>query len=208
MKSFNSINDFIDYYNQKQTIPSSVAIIINGKEHVFTRSSCHNNNQITKRMIDNYRFVEKENCGLGIELYVNYYRYFEAKVIVEAYFLFFHDEETLYLNPVYFHKKFASDDDFNHCKDAVSDSLEKWTGSKWVNINQANNAFIDIRSKAYKDVQKDLFYDHLSYISGFDNEVTDPVVTYSINEQRKKKWLMDEKGDSPYFSEPLEVRDF
>lgn len=60
MKSFNSINDFIDYYNQKQTIPSSVAIIINGKEHVFTRSSRHNNDQITKRMIDNYRFVEKK----------------------------------------------------------------------------------------------------------------------------------------------------
>src|SRR5690606_12672435 len=112
-------------------------------------------------------------------------------VIVEAYFLFFHDEETLYLNPIYFYNKFASDDDFNHCKDAVSDSLEKWTGLKWVNINQANNAFIAIRSKAYKDVQKDLFYDHLSYISGFDNE------------ERKKKWLMDEKGDSLYFSEPL-----
>lgn len=207
MKSFNSMTDFINYYNQKQTIPSSVAITINGKEHEFTRTSHHNNNQITKRMTDNYRFIEEENCGLGIELHVNYYRYFEAKVIAETYFIFFHDEEILYLNPIYFYNKFVNDDDFHHCKDAVSNSLEKWTGLKWVNINRMPNAFEDIRSKAYSEVQKDLFYELPSLIKEFDDEELDPMVTYVINEKRKKKWHMDRKGDSPYFSEPLEVPD-
>ena len=101
-----------------------------------------------------------------------------------------------------------SDVDFNHCKDAISDSLEKWTGLRWININQMPNAFEDIRSKAYSEVQKDLFYELPSLIKEFDDEELDPMVTYVINEKRKKKWHMDRKGDSPYFSEPLEVPDY
>ncbi|RKQ13331.1 hypothetical protein D8M03_16255 [Lysinibacillus endophyticus] len=58
MKTFPSITEFINYYNQKQTIPSNIRIIINGTTHEFTRKSYHNTETITKRMVDNYTFKE------------------------------------------------------------------------------------------------------------------------------------------------------
>lgn len=208
MKSFSSVTDFINYYNNKQKMPSSVSITINGSEHTFMKSSSHSIDKITKRHMDRYSFIEKENYGLCIELSVNYYRYFEAKVILEAYFTFYHEENILFLSPIYFHNSFVSDDDFNHCIDSVSDSLEKWTGLKWVNVNQSPNAFMEIRANAYKSVQKDLFYELPGYVYGTGDDELDSTTKYIIDEKRKKKWLMEEGGESPYFNQPLEVPDF
>lgn len=108
-------------------------------------------------MIDNYTFKENDADGLGIELNINYYRYFEAKGIVEAYMLFF-IEETLYLHPIYFYNRFVTDPDFQPYIYAVSNSLEKWTSLKWINTDSAPNAFAEARSNAYHDIRKDLFY--------------------------------------------------
>ncbi|MFH5781497.1 hypothetical protein [Heyndrickxia oleronia] len=74
MKTFDSVAEFINYYNNKQTIPTSFSITLNGNEHTFRRTSTHNNNSIGKRMFDRYNFVEEEFYGLRIELSFNYYR--------------------------------------------------------------------------------------------------------------------------------------
>lgn len=205
MKSFVSVTDFINHYNNRQTIPSSVSITINGNEHVFRRTSTHNRDLITKRMFDSYQFVEDENYGLGIELTVNYYRYFEMKVILEAYFSFYHDKETLFLSPIYFYDKFICDEEFEQYINAISDSLEKWTGLKWVNMNRATNAFNDIRQSAYLNAQKDLAYELPFHIYG-DEESS--IVTRFIDLKRKDKWKINEEGESRYFSESLVVPDY
>lgn len=205
MKSFDSVTDFINHYNNRQTIPTSVSITINRNEHVFRRTTTHNQDKIAKRMFDSYQFVEDENYGLGIELTVNYYRYFEMKVILETYFNFYHDKETLLLSPIYFYDKFVRHEDFEQYKYAVSDSLEKWTGLKWVNINKVPNAFNDIRLNSYMNAQKDLAYELPFHIYG--NEESS-IVTNFIDLKRKEKWKFNEEGKSRYFSEPLEVPDY
>jgi hypothetical protein len=205
MKPFNSVTDFIKYYNNKQKMPSSVAIVINGKEHLLSKNSRHNMNDITKNQIDMYRFKEIETYGLGVELTVTYYRYFEAKVILESYFTFYHDDDVLFLSPIYFYDKFVNDSNFDHCKKGLSDSLEKWTGLKWVNMNIVSNAFSVQRTTAYNDAQKELLYTLPGYIYGYDDDEIDPIIKYSIDEKRKKKWLMEKNGESPYFHHPIEV---
>lgn len=109
---------------------------------------------------------------------------------------------------MYFYSSFVNDEDFNHCIDSVSDSLEKWTGLKWVNINQAPDAFMEMRKHAYNNVQKDLFYELPGYVYGSDDDELDSATKYIIDEKRKKKWLMEENDESPYFDQPLEVPDF
>lgn len=189
MKTFDSVAEFINYYNNKQTIPTSFSITLNGNEHTFRRTSTHNNDSIGKRMFDRYNFVEEEFYGLGIELSINYYRYFELKVILEAYFSFYHDKDA----------------DFEQYKDAVSNSLEKWTGLRWVNINQVSNAFKDFRQNAYMNARKDLAYDLPFHIYDADD---DGLFTNFIDLKRKDKWEIDEEGKSHYFSGLFEIPDY
>ncbi|SOC24570.1 hypothetical protein SAMN05880501_11758 [Ureibacillus xyleni] len=205
MKTFDSVTDFINHYNNRQTISTSVSITLNGNEHTFLRTSTHSNDKIAKRMFDSYQFVEEENYGLGIELTVNYYRYFEMKIILEAYFSFYHDKETFLLSPFYFYDKFVSDEDFEQYKDSISDSLEKWTGLKWVNINRVQNAFNDIRLNTYMKAHKDLAYE-LPFHIYKDEESS--MVTNFIDLKRKDKWKIDEEGKSRYFTEPLVVPEY
>ncbi|WP_431810638.1 hypothetical protein [Lysinibacillus capsici] len=203
MKPFPSITEFINYYNKKQTIPSNIAININDTPHEFIRKSRHNTETITKRMVDNYTYKENDTDGLGIELHINYYRYFEAKAIVEAYMLFF-IEETLYLHPIYFHNRFVTDTDFEPYINSVSISLEKWTSLKWINTDIAPNAFAEARANAYSNIQKDLFY-LLPTIINSDFRLELSVLS---NTSRKKKWLLDDKGESKYFNKPFEVPEY
>lgn len=51
-----------------------------------------------------------------------------------------------------------TDVDYAPYINAISDSLEKWTGLKWVNINKAPTAFADIREKAYAKIKSESFY--------------------------------------------------
>ncbi|MFH5781496.1 hypothetical protein [Heyndrickxia oleronia] len=125
------------------------------------------------------------------------------KVILEAYFSFYHDKETLFLSPIYFYNKFVGNTDFEQYKDAVSNSLEKWTGLRWVNINQASNAFKDFRQNAYMNARKDLAYDLPFHI--YDD---DSLFTSFIDLKRKDKWEIDEEGKSHYFSGPFEIPDY
>ena len=205
MKTFPSMTEFINYYNEKQTIPSSIALTINGAVHEFKRTSHHNNYKITRSREDNYTFVENENCGLQIELNVNYYRYYEAKTIVEAYLLFFHNEHTLYLHPIYFYNKFIAETDFEPYIDATSSSLAKWTGLKWINTDIAPKAFVDIRAEAYRNIQNDLFYLLPLLVGDHDDLELDSHVLDTLNEARKKKWLMDESDHSSYFERPFKM---
>lgn len=206
MKTFPSIAELINYYNEKLTIPSRIAVTINGSVHEFKRTSTHNKDKISKGMVDNYSFVEDENCGLGIELHVNYYRYFEAKQIVEAYLLFFHDEKVPYLHPIYFHKSFVSDDEFAPYKNQTSTSLEKWTGLKWINLNNSPDAFADIRAGAYRNIKKDL----ISLVPPLiDPELeADQQILDHLTAKYKKKWLINEHGQSAYFKKPFEVPEY
>ncbi len=208
MKTFPSIAEFINYYNEIQTIPSTISITINDAVHEFKRTSHHNKDNISKSMVDNYTLVETENCGLSIELHVNYYRYFEAKAIVEAYMAFFHDEDVLYLHPLYFYNHFVTDAEFAPYIDAISNSLEKWTGLKWVNVNEAPNAFADIRNEAYCNIQKDLFYLLPTLINSSTDIELDSHTLDTLKEARKKKCLIDDHGQSRYFKKPFEVPEF
>lgn len=205
MAVYSSMTELINYYNEKQTIPSRIAVTINGSVHKFKRTSTHNKDKISKGMIDNYTFVEDENCGLGIELHVNYYRYFEAKQIVEAYMVFFHDEDVLYLHPLYFYNRFLTDADFAPYINATSDSLERWTGLKWMNINNAPNAFADIRDEAYSKIKADSFYLVPPLVDPAIESELDQSILDLFNENYKKHWLIDEHGQSPYFNKPFEV---
>jgi hypothetical protein len=75
-------------------------------------------------------------------------------------------------------------------------------------MNIVSHAFSTQRLQAYNDVQKELFYTLPGYIYGFNDDVTDPMIKYAIDEKRKKKWLMDKNGESHYFIHPIEVPDY
>lgn len=158
MKVYSFMTELINYFDEQETIPTSISVYINGVIHEFTRTSHHTDKNITKSMSDNYRFVEKENFGLGIELHINYYRHFEEKRIVEAYIALFLDDGVLFLHPIYFYDNFVADSDFNLYTNAISDSLQKWTSLRWVNMNEVPEAFADLRASAYRNIQTDLFY--------------------------------------------------
>src|SRR5690625_6342095 len=82
MRVFESFVDFIKHYDTKVKIPSSIAIKIKGKIFYFRKISINNNFQIQKGQIDRYVFRE-DSDNSGIELIVTYYRYFEAKIILD-----------------------------------------------------------------------------------------------------------------------------
>ncbi|RKQ13330.1 hypothetical protein [Ureibacillus endophyticus] len=118
--------------------------------------------------------------------------------------MLFFIEETLYLHPIYFHNRFVSDTDFEPYINAVSISLEKWTSLKWLNTDIAPNAFAEVRANAYSNIQKDLFY-QLPTIINSDFRLELSVLS---NTSRKKKWLLDDKGESKYFNKPFEVPEY
>lgn len=209
MNPFNNFTDLIKYYNNKQKIPSTISLFINGKEQTFTKWSSNSIDLIQKRQIDTYHFHTYDMNGLNVEFTVTYYRYFELKVILEAFFTYCPDEETdnYFLSPVYFYEKFIKEKDFEHWKSGLSNSLEKSTGLKWVDTSFCKDAFIEMRKEAYENVQRNLFYQLMLFL---DTEYfeDDAGIDYYKNEARKKKWRINEKGESPYFIKQLEVPDF
>lgn len=205
MTVYTSMTELISYFDEQETIPASISVYINGVIHEFTRTSHHTDENITKSMSDNYSFVEKENFGLGIELHINYYRHFEEKRIVEAYMALFLDDGVLFLHPIYFYDNFVTDSDFDLHTTAISDSLQKWTNLRWVNINEVPEAFADFRANAYRNIQTDLFYLVPNLINASTDEGLSKDVLDALAEERKKKWLIDDYGESCYFSTPFEV---
>lgn len=197
MTVYSSMTELINYFDEQETIPASISVYINGVIHEFIRTSHHTDENITKNMSDNYRFVEKENFGLGIELHINYYRHFEEKRIVEAYMALFLDDGVLFLHPIYFYDNFVTDSDFDLYTNAISDSLQKWTSLRWVNMNEVPEAFADFRASAYRNIQTDLFY--------LVPNLIDTSAGNGIAEERKKRWLIDDNGVSCYFGAPFEV---
>lgn len=205
MTVYSSMTELIKYFDEQETIPASISVYINGVIHEFIRTSHHTDENITKNMSDNYRFVEKENFGLGIELHINYYRHFEEKRIVEAYMALFLDDGVLFLHPIYFYDNFVTDSDFDLYTNAISDSLQKWTSLRWVNTNKVPEAFVDLKANAYRNIQTNLFYMVPNLINASTDEKMDTDASDAMAKERKKKWDLDEHGKSHYFNHPFEV---
>jgi hypothetical protein len=204
MKTFDTLNEFIHYYNQKQKIPSEICLNINGKEHIFKKGGINNLRHIQKLQYDTYSFYSNDMNGLEVEFQVTYYRYYELKIILEAFFTYYPDDGGDFLCPVYFYERFIEKKDFEPYKAGLSESLEKQTGLQWVNTRLCINAFQSIREEAYINSRKDLFYQLLLQLEDDD----DPCLEYYNNNVRKNKWKIDEEGKSLYFDTPLEIPDY
>jgi|SRR5690625_36092 len=198
MRVFESFVDFIKHYDTKVKIPSSIAIKIKGKIFYFRKISINNNFQIQKGQIDRYVFRE-DSDNSGIELIVTYYRYFEAKIILEAYLLFLNDREDVILSPVYFFDStFINEEDFNHFKRSMfPDAIINRINLKWVNTHFIPDAFMKYRNKAYREAKKTLFYELPAYLSCDDFDP--PNVIEQYQNRRKEKWHINEHGKSHYF---------
>lgn len=198
MKTFESINQFVNHYKTKMTIPKNVNIIINGNNHSFERWSTHNRNAMDMEEWDQYTFGEDIFTNLGLVLKINYYRYFEEKALFEVYFeLLTPMRSSPYFQrlicPFYFYDKSITDRDYElNGKSHYSDSIYKWTGLKFVNPRIQSLDFLDCRSKAFDEVKKDLFYGSM-----YDRNALEEMVF-------KNKWKINNKGESPFF---LEVND-
>lgn len=196
MKTFESIDYFVNHYKKKITIPTTVDIIINGNVHTFRRTSFHNRQKIDTNQWDRYTFKEDDSIGkLGIQLKANFYRYFDEKALFEVYFELqtpFGNSQNLekHICPIYFYDKFITEDDYHlDGKQHYSESLKKWTGLKFVNTRIDAYDFIDFRLNAFNNLKSDLFYDSM-----YDREPHEEAIF-------KSKWAFNDKGESPYFKE-------
>lgn len=196
MKTFESINQFVNHYKKKKTIPKNINIIINGTNHSFERWTTHNRDAIDMEQWDQYIFREDDFvANIGLELKLNYYRYFEEKALFEVYFELLtpvgrsHEWQRL-ICPIFFYDEFIKDNDYHlDGKFHYSDSIYKWTGLKFVNTRIDAYDFLDFRTKAYDKIKKDLYY-----ASMCDRTLTEEV-------EFKNKWKVNIKGESPYFLE-------
>lgn len=199
MKTFESITQFVNHYKKKKTIPSSATIVINGNDHSFERWSKHNRNAIDTEQWDQYTFREESYTNLGIELKVNYYRYFDEKALFEVYFELLtpigsSQQLEKLICPIYFYDQFITDKDYEvNGKPRFSDSIYKWTGLKFVNPRIQAHDFLDYRSKALDEIKKDLYYESM-----YDRIPIEEMVF-------KKKWKINNKGESPYFLEVIDI---
>lgn len=195
MKTFESINQFVNHYKRKKTIPKNVNIIINGNNHSFERWTTHNRTSIDMEQWDQYIFREDCFTNLGLELKINYYRYFEEKAVFEVYFELLtpigsSQECQRLICPIYFYDKFITADDYHlDGKSHYSDSIYKWTGLKFVNTRIDAYDFLDFRSNALDKIKKDLYYESM-----YDRSPLEEM-------EFKNKWKVNNKGESPYFSE-------
>lgn len=200
MKTFESINHFVNHYKKKKTIPKNVNININGNVHSFERRSTHNRDVIDKGQWDQYIFREDDFlANLGLELKVNFYRYFEEKALFEVYFELltpygYFDKCERLICPIYFYNKFITDDDYHlDGKLHYSKSIKAWTGLQFVNTRLDAYDFLDFRSRAFDEIKKDLFYESM-----YDREPLQEAIF-------KNKWRLNDKGESPYFIEEIDI---
>ncbi|WP_026673993.1 hypothetical protein [Alkalihalobacterium bogoriense] len=186
MKPFESLNHFVNHYKKKVTIPKTIEISINGKTHSFTRDSIHNKQDIGFNQWDKYIFKEGYSDNLDLLLKVNFYRYFDEKALFEAFFEFNH-RNIKWISPIYFYDQFVYSKDFDSVR--YSESLENWTGLKWIDTTRFESASLDnLRLDSFEELKKDLFYDSIhSERDPYEEEV------YRL------KWDINDKGDSPYF---------
>ena len=166
MITFESMEHFVNHYKRKKTIPSTVDITINGNVHSLTRRTFHNNEGIDQWQWDKYKFEEPFDIAvLGIKLWVNYFHYFDEKVLFEAYFEWDHPwGDTMHVKldklicPIYFYDKFITEEDYLY-KGTVpvySEPLLKWLGMKFVNPRLHTHDFLDLRLNAFDKLVKEL----------------------------------------------------
>jgi hypothetical protein len=200
MKTFESIDHFVNHYKKKKTIAKNIEINLNGNVHSFERRSTHNRDVIAKGQWDQYTFREDDFiANLGLELKINYYRYFDEKALFEVYFELltpygYYDKCQRLICPIYFYDKFITAEDYHlDGKFHYSKSIKDWTGLKFVNTRIDAYDFLDFRSNAFTEIKKELFYQSM-----YDRDTLEEV-------EFKNKWQINDKGQSPYFIEIIDI---
>lgn len=188
MKPFESLNHFVEHYKKKVTIPKNIEIIINGNKHTLERYSIHNKQDIGFNQWDSYIFREDNFDNIDIRLKVNYYRYFDEKALFEAFFEFNHND-IRWISPIYFYDQFVNSKDTHFERVYYSKTLENWTGLKWIDTSRWESKSLDeYRLNAFEELKKELYYT----VIHSSRDSTDEIIY-------RRKWEIDEKGESPYF---------
>lgn len=194
MKTFNSLDHFVEHYKNKLTIPSTADIIINDKLHSFNRISHHNKITIGFNQWDCYTFEEGFMDSIDLYLKVNFYRYFEEKTIFEAFFEFnhkHHSQMIKWICPIYFYDQFVYGEKHKFEGVCINKTLKNWTGLDWIDVTRfKSDSLSDLRLDAFNKMKNDLFYAN----SIRDLEAIE-VKAY------QNKWKIDDKGNSPFFNE-------